>query len=192
MIKVVLAHSVAGRYHYSIATTGTRLAGPLGGLSATPLLDACRLLQRMGAADDDAEIGLFDDGNPGTEARLHTTVGYGAEHAVVEEPKAKIVEHHPPPPDAGLREEPSTAGALKSSGATDVAPEAEKPLPDDSGTAEAPIDETSTKSEAAPRPRSRPPRSRADTDQVPPAPAKPRSSPRKRKPTKSGGRQGRR
>ena len=80
MIRVVITgSSVEGRFPYRIDTVNTRLAHPYTGLSEYPLYDGCKQLQIMGAAPDDALVGLFMEGGTGQFTR-QTTVGYGANY----------------------------------------------------------------------------------------------------------------
>jgi hypothetical protein len=89
MIRVIITGPAReGRFHYRIDTEGTRLAGPLRGLSAVPIWDACRRLMEMGAADSMAEISLWRE--TGTEQppefEYSTTVGFGSERPIEETP----------------------------------------------------------------------------------------------------------
>ena len=187
MIHVIVGHAVAGRFTYRILTPGTRLAAPMGGISATPLLDACRMLKRMSAADDAAEIGLFNNEREGDDqSRLHTTVGHGATHTVQENDEGMKIRGYRPLPDAVSARTAAAREALKSSGGTQIAPQAEKRAVEPPSAARSAISE-----EAPPPPRKRQ-ASPAGKDQAHSKPAKPKSSPHKRKLTKSGGRRGQR
>lgn len=63
MIRVTLTGYVReGRFDYRVETVNTRLAVPLLGLDADPLMAACTQLQSLAAADDGALVGLFDPG----------------------------------------------------------------------------------------------------------------------------------
>ena len=78
MIRVVITGaSVEGRFPYRIDVVNTRLAAPYKGLDAYPLYDACKKLQDLGAASDEALVWLFIEGGTGRFTR-QTTVGYGA------------------------------------------------------------------------------------------------------------------
>ena len=186
MIHVIVGHAVAGRFNYRILTPETRLAAPMGGISATPLLDACRMLKRMGAASDDAEIGLFSNEWEGdAQFRLRTTVGYGATQTVKENDMEgpKFAPHKTMPPE--LRGRPhrdrEAQGPLKTLEGSQIAPQAGKPTGARSAISE----------EEPPPPRKRQ-ASPAGKGQAHSKPAKPKSSPHKRKLTKSGGRRGQR
>jgi len=69
----------AVKYPYIVRAIPGSTEEVLQGVSEVPLLDACRRLNRMGIADN-AKIGLFDlhTYTSNVEARLVTTVGYGA------------------------------------------------------------------------------------------------------------------
>src|SRR5262245_59578480 len=188
MIRVVLyGGATEGRFNYKVWTENTRLASPLEGLSAAPLFDACRRLLEMGAAGEKDVIGLFDDsGKYDNQFRLKTTIGYGAKMTVKETGGAPRFVPYAPFPSGGAEE------AEKTSEATDVAPEAEKPVPDDSREA---VEATGAKSatrEAAPPPRRTPPASPDDKGPVPPRPPKPGPTHHRPKPRASGGRRGQR
>ena len=182
MIHVIVGHAIAGRFTYRILTPGTRLAAPMGGISATPLLDACRMLRRMGAADDAAEIGLFNNEREGdAQFRLRTTIGHGAV-TTVKESESEGPRFAPYRPPQHIREgRPPTKDALKPPEGTEIAPQAENAT-----------GARSAISAAEPPPPHKRQASPAGKDRVPAKPAKPRSSPRKPKLTKSGGRRGQR
>lgn len=87
MIKVTITGPAReGRFPYRIDTEGTRLAGPITGLSAVPIWDACKRLQDMGAADTLAEIGLYESMGDPSQLRYSTTIGFGAQRPVAETP----------------------------------------------------------------------------------------------------------
>ena len=193
MIHVIVGHAVAGRFNYRILTPETRLAAPMGGISATPLLDACRMLKRMGAASDDTEIGLFSNEWEGdAQSRLHTTVGSGATQSVKDNDEGTRFRGYRPLPDAISSRRGAAKEALKSPEATEIAPQPEKRIPEPRATQETAIGERSAKSEAAPPPPHKRQASPAGKDRAHSKPAKPKSSPHKRKLTKSGGRRGQR
>lgn len=200
-IKVVVYGSREGRFSYRILTENTRLAAPLEGLSATPLLDACCRLKELGAAPDDALVATFDDDSKsGEQFRAKTTVGYGARVTVSETATSgpKFVPRGPPmtPEEKARARTPAPVkDALKSSEGTETAPEAQNAPSGEKGTEETAIHSSgakSARSEAAPPPRSKPPASPAGRDQDLPRPPKPGPTPHKRKPAKSGGRRGQR
>jgi len=174
MIRVIVGANFSGRFDYKIMTENTRLAAPLTGLSATPLFDACRTLKKLGAASDDAMIGLFNTPEePDNRFRLRTTVGYGAKMTVEEGDRKPVFR-------------PFKEDARFSSGGTPQ--EAEK-------TSEGGVEATGAKSaklEAAPPPPSTPPASPAGTGPVPPKQPKRGLMHRKRKRAGSSGRRGQR
>ena len=187
MIHVIVGHAVAGRFNYRILTPGTRLAAPMGGISATPLLDACRMLKRMNAAADDTEIGLFSNEREGDDqSRLHTTVGHGAATTVQENDEGMKIRGYRPLPDAISSRRDAAREALKPPEGTGTAPQPEKRAVELPSAARSAISE-----EAPPPPRKRQ-ASPAGKGQAHSKPAKPKSSPHKRKLTKSGGRRGQR
>src|SRR5262245_3237803 len=217
MIRVVVGPAREGRFSYKVSTEGTRLSFPMEGLSATPLFDACRRLKELGAAPDEAVVGMFNDwSEPDNRFRLRTTVGYGAKMTVSDPPQGSGVKFVPytPPPEGGLSGRYATKEAVKSSEGTEIAPQAEKAVPDE-GVAEAHrlemeqlgaaarhvrditrgVDATGAKSakpEAAPPPPRTPPASPADTGPVPPKQPKRGLMHRKRKRVGSSGRRGQR
>lgn len=183
MIRVVItAPAVEGRFHYRIETEGTRLAGPITGLAAAPLLDACRKLKDMDAAADDVTVGLFDEVRYKDQWRMRTTVGYGAKMTVKETPTGpKFVPYQPMSPEAIAARSGATAGALKLGEGTEEAPQAETLTGGPPAISEAP-----------PPPPQRSPELPGDTGLAGPRRAKPILPQRKRKPVASGGRRGRR
>ena len=67
-----------GKFPYRIGIEGTRLPRPALGVSDRPLLDACRVLRQLDAADRDAVIEMY---NPGASLwKVRTTVAYGVRY----------------------------------------------------------------------------------------------------------------
>lgn len=79
MIHVVITGpSVGGKVPYRIEGQSSNHGTPIPNLQAVdPLLDACRVLARMGEPPDHL-IGIFDQNYPDWAAR--TTVGYGSRY----------------------------------------------------------------------------------------------------------------
>jgi hypothetical protein len=79
MIRVVITGSAAhGRFPFRVETEDTRLAHPVTGLSATPLLDACKMLVNMGAANANHSVALFDATGE-EQPRTRTHVGFAVQ-----------------------------------------------------------------------------------------------------------------
>ena len=199
MIRVVIyGGPVMGRFNYKVYTEGTRLREPMTGLSSSPLFDACYRLKQMTAADDGAEIALYDDTRKyENQFRLKTTVGYGAGTTVQETGGAPKFVKRASPEEVARLHRLSAKEAEKTSEGTEIAPQAEKPVLDAGARQETAngVEATGAKSakpEAIPPPPHTPLASRADTDQDLPRPPRPRPTPHKRKPVKSGGRRGQR
>lgn len=173
---VVTGPAQMGRFPYRIDTEGTMLRHPVTGLSATPLLDACRTLKQLTAASDAAFIGLYDkDCNI---YRMRTQVGYGAKWRVEETGSGPKFRPYEPPEvlEARFSRAVEGQGSIKAPEGTGVEATGAKPAI----------------SPAAPPPPHKPRASLAGTGQGRTEPAKPKSSHPKRKPTGSGGRRGRR
>ena len=166
MIRVVITgRPTEGRIPYEIETVGTRLAVPFQGLAADPLFDACRQLQDLKAAGDDAEIGLFSE-RGGKEWSLRTQVGYGSERTEVSTPTGvKFPLYHRPPP--APHQQRTVAEIIERVALND---------------------ETPAKSEGPLLRQHRRLKQQADTGPVGPEPAKKAKSPHKRKPVKSASR----
>src|SRR5262245_13722356 len=170
MIRVVVGPAREGRFSYKVSTEGTRLSFPMEGLSATPLFDACRRLKELGAAPDEAVVGMFNDwSEPDNRFRLRTTVGYGAK-MTVSEAMGKGGDKFVPrmSPDAISLRGGTAREPLKSSEGTEIAPQAEKAVLGGGASAVEATGAKSAISAAAPPPRSTPPASPADTGPVPP------------------------
>lgn len=189
MIRVMITgQAQMGRFPYRIDTVGTRLAAPYNGLSAVPLVDACRVLKRLGAADEDAVIGLFNQGL--AQWRERTTINYGVQSVVRGKHFIKL---KPGEPEQPGDEPPAEAtDALKPSEGAEVAPGPKERMSHVPEPRETAIAETPARSSAAPPAPHRPPASPAGRGRAEPEPATPKSSHRKPKPKGSGGRQGRR
>lgn len=194
MIRVVITGpAVEGRFNYRIETEGTRLAAPLTGLAAAPLLDACRRLKDMDAASPDATVGLFDEVRYRDQWRMRTQVGYGAKMTAAEGGgPPKLAPYQPMTPEALAARQAATAHALKSSEGTETAPEAEKRTGEPGEIEGGPTGGPPAISEAPPLLPKISPEPPADTGPAEPRRAKPAHPPRKRKPIASGGRRGRR
>ena len=192
MIRVVVGPSREGRFDYTVETTETRLAGPLRGLSATPLFDACRRLKELGAASDDAMVGMFNSlDEPDNRFRLRTTVGYGAKMTVGTSNSGGVVFKRRP------TDAPGALGEEKDAGGTEMTPEAGEPVLGPARAQEMAfgVETTGAKSAisaAAPPPRSTPPASPAGTGPVPTKQPKRGLMHRKRKRAGSSGRRGQR
>jgi hypothetical protein len=100
MIRVIITGSAReGRFPFRVETEDTRLAHPVTGLSAVPLIDACKMLINMGAANRNSPIALFEDDDR-EEWIEHTQVGFAIhpiEYRVNVEPTATPSAAPPPP-----------------------------------------------------------------------------------------------